>query len=87
MDTATRTKAAADAIGSATLTPNEARRKYFGYGPIAGGDSAYMQQQNYGLAALAARDATRPLAMPPAARVPVALQPAPTDDETVDAAV
>src|SRR4029434_8573793 len=64
MDTATRTKAAADAIGSPTLTPNEARRKYFGYGPLAGGDTAYMQQQNFSLAALAARDRTNTLAKP-----------------------
>jgi HK97 family phage portal protein len=80
MDTATRTKAAGDAIGSAVLTVNESRRKYFGYGPIAGGDTAYMQQQNFSLAALAARDAARPLALPSAAAVPVAQPPAPADE-------
>jgi HK97 family phage portal protein len=73
MDTATRTKAAADAIGSATLTPNEARRKYFGYGPVDGGDTPYMQQQNYSLAALAERDASRPLAAPPPPALPASV--------------
>ena len=82
MDTATRTKAAADAIGSATLTPNEARRKYFGYGPLPGGDTAYMQQQNFSLAALAARDRTNPLAMPSAAEPPAG-PPAADDAERV----
>jgi len=83
MDTATRTKAAADAIGSATLTPNEARRKYFGYGPLAGGDTAYMQQQNFSLAALAARDRTNPLAATPSAAAVPAVPPAADDAELV----
>lgn len=60
MDTATRTKAAADAIGAAVMSPNEARKKYFGLGPIPGGDSAYLQVQNYSLEALAKRDAETP---------------------------
>jgi len=80
MDTATRTKAAADAIGSATLTPNEARRKYFGYGPLTGGDSAYMQQQNYSLAALAARDRENPLMTPSPVGSP-SVPPAMDEDE------
>lgn len=76
MDTATRTKAASDAISGAVLTPNESRRRYFGVGPITGGDTIYMQQQNYSLAALAARDQTNPLAQPPAPPPPPALPPA-----------
>ena len=48
----------------------------FGYGPVAGGDTPYMQQQNFSLAALAARDATQPLATPSAAAVPAARPPA-----------
>lgn len=60
MDTATRTKAAQDAIGSGAMAPNEARQKYFGLGPVPGGDSPYLQQQYYSLEALAARDAAAP---------------------------
>jgi len=37
-------------------TPNEARNK-FGLPPIAGGDTVYMQQQNFSLEALSKRDA------------------------------
>ena len=74
MDTATRTKAAGDAIGAGALTPNEARKKYFGLGTVTGGDTPYMQQQYYSLEALALRDATNPLSKPPAP--PPALPPA-----------
>jgi hypothetical protein len=56
MDTATKVKAAADAVGSGTMAPNEARRRYFGLGPTDGGESPYLQVQNYSLAALAKRD-------------------------------
>ena len=80
MDTATRTKAAADAIGSAAMSPNEARKKYFGLGTIAGGDAAYLQVQNYSLEALARRDAGDPFAKP-AAPEP---EPEPADDDPTD---
>jgi HK97 family phage portal protein len=56
MDTATKVKAAAEAVGSGTMAPNEARRRYFGLGPTDGGESPYLQVQNYSLAALAKRD-------------------------------
>jgi HK97 family phage portal protein len=57
LDHETKTKAAEGAIGSGAVSPNEARRKYYGLGPVAGGDSPYMQQQYYSLEALATRDA------------------------------
>jgi HK97 family phage portal protein len=75
LDTATRTKAAADGIGSGALAPNEARKKYFGLGPVPGGESPYMQQQNYSLEALTARDSA---AVTPA---PTPAIPAPVEDE------
>jgi HK97 family phage portal protein len=56
MDTATKVRAAADAVGSGTIAPNEARRRYFDLGPTQGGESPYLQVQNYSLAALAKRD-------------------------------
>jgi len=82
MDTATRTKAAADAIGSGALSPNEARKKYHGVGPVVGGDSPMVQQQYYSLAALAERDSADPFAKPPPARPAL---PAPPLEEKQDA--
>ena len=79
MDTATKTKAAADAIGSGAMTPNEARFKYFGLGPVPGGDTPYMQQQMFSLAALAERDAAQPFAKP--APAPPALPAEPTEED------
>ena len=82
MDTETRSKAAKDAIGS--LTPNEIRRKFYGLGPVEGGDTVYLQQQMFSLAALAERDTAAPFAMP--APSPAAAPPEPTD-ETVAATI
>jgi len=79
MDTATRTKAAADAVGSGTMTPNEARLRYFGLGPVVGGDTPYLQQQYFSLRALAERDAADPFARAmPAPTVPTV----PVDETT-----
>jgi HK97 family phage portal protein len=57
MDTATKVKAASESIGSGGMAPNEARQRYFNLGPVKGGETPYLQQQNYSLAALAKRDA------------------------------
>ena len=80
MDTQTKTKAAHDAIASGAMTPNEARFKYYGLGPVPGGDTPYMQIQYVSLAALAERDANPP---PPAAPAPTLAPPAdePSDEE------
>jgi hypothetical protein len=64
MDTATKTKAAADAIGAGAMSPDEARERYFGLGPVEGGDTPYMQQQMFSLKALAQRDASDPFSKP-----------------------
>jgi phage portal protein BeeE len=92
MDTATRTKAASDAIGSGAVSPNEARRKYFGLGSVQGGNTPYMQQQNYSLAALDERDRNSPFAAPtpapaPAAPAPVAELPAVAAAAPLDALI
>ena len=79
MVTSTKTKAAAEAIGAGALSPDEARRKWFGLGRVKGGDTPYMQQQNYSLAALAERDADQPFSKPAPAPAPQAL-PAAEDD-------
>jgi HK97 family phage portal protein len=71
MDTATKMKAIADGVGCGVLKPDEGRRK-LGLGPVPGGDSPYLQQQNYSLAALAKRDAQDdPFGKAPAAAQPV----------------
>ena len=86
MVTGTKTKAAAEAIGAGALSPDEARQKWFGLGKVKGGDTPYMQQQNFSLAALAERDAEKPFAKPtPAAPAPAA-SPSEPDDEPDDAA-
>lgn len=65
MDTAAKVKAAADAIGAGFLKPNEARRQ-FDLKPVKGGDTPYLQQQNFSLAALDKRDRGDPFAKPAA---------------------
>jgi len=57
MDTASKVKASADAIKGGGMAPNEARARYLDLGPVSGGESPYLQQQNFSLAALAKRDA------------------------------
>jgi HK97 family phage portal protein len=82
MDSETRSKSAQQAAG--TLSPNEARAKFYGVGAVAGGDSPMVQQQYYSLEALAKRDAGNPfapVATPPA--LPPAPPPTPTRELTV----
>jgi HK97 family phage portal protein len=54
-DTATLTSALRDQVGAGITAPNEARRR-LNLPPATGGETPYLQQQNYSLAALAARD-------------------------------
>jgi len=83
MDAETRTKAASDSISGSVLSPNEARRKYIGYGKTPGGNSVLSQQQNYSLEALAKRDEGDPFAPPPAPQRPESFS-APAEDEDDD---
>jgi len=78
MDSATRSTAAREALAGG-MSPNEARRRFFDLGPVTGGESPYLQQQNFSLEALAKRDAKAdPFATAGAARSVV---DAPDDDE------
>jgi HK97 family phage portal protein len=79
MDTATRTKAAHEAISAGALSPNEARKKYFAVGPVPGGDSPYLQQQYYSLEALAARDTAPPPSGPATPPPPAPVPPEPDE--------
>ena len=56
MDTAARFTAKGQAVKDGWMAPNEARASE-DMPPVAGGESPYLQQQNYSLAALAKRDA------------------------------
>ena len=63
MDTERRYKAHTEAIRGGWKSPDEARLSE-NLEPVPGGDTPYMQQQNYSLAALAKRDSMDPLAGP-----------------------
>lgn len=88
MDTSTKVKAAAEGVKAGFLAPNEARWK-FDLSPVEGGDSPYLQVQNYSLAALDRRDSKENPVTPgvPAVQPP---QETPADgsdsgDQTADA--
>lgn len=79
MDTATQYNTLKLGVDGGFLAPNEARRRV-DYGPVEGGDTPYMQQQNFSLAALQERDDDKPFAKPePAPTAPA--QPQPEDEE------
>jgi HK97 family phage portal protein len=56
MDSVTQVTTIRDAVGAGVMSPNEGRGK-LDLKPVTGGESPYLQQQNYSLAALAKRDA------------------------------
>lgn len=76
MDMALKMTTAADGVKGGIFAPNEARAK-FNLPPVKGGDTPYLQQQNFSLSALDERDKNNPLALPaPAAKTE------PESDET-----
>lgn len=89
MDTATLVESEKNAVSGGIKAPNESRRR-LNLPPVAGGESPYLQQQNYSLEALAKRDAQ---ADPFASRAPVApaappsAPPAKSDDDVEMAAL
>jgi HK97 family phage portal protein len=80
MDTATQIKSLTEAVKGTVMTPNEARRK-MDLRPLPGGDTVYMQQQNYSLAALDARDRENPLSPKPTPPPEPSPDPAPDPNE------
>lgn len=85
MDTAVK------GVGGAIFSPNEARKK-FNLPPVKGGETPYLQQQNFSLAALKERDADKPFSKPepaPAAPVnpPADPEDAPEEDDQTDKAL
>jgi HK97 family phage portal protein len=63
MDMASQIGTLKEAVGGSLLTVNDARKR-LSEKPVAGGDSIWMQQQNYSLEALAERDRNDPFAKP-----------------------
>jgi phage portal protein BeeE len=82
MDSMTAITAIRDAIGAGVMAPNEGRAR-LDLKPVTGGDSPYLQQQNFSLAALAKRDAQ---ADPFAPNTPALPAPAeePDDEPAMD---
>jgi HK97 family phage portal protein len=80
MDTAAKSEAAAKAIG-AGMSPNEARHRYYDLGPVPGGESPYLQEQNWPLRLLSARELPTRAPTPPPAPAPL---PAAADESSAD---
>jgi HK97 family phage portal protein len=79
MDTATMIESEKNAVGAGIKSPDEARKR-LNLKPKPGGESPYLQQQNYSLAALAKRDAQ---ADPFASKTPPAALPAPPTQRAI----
>ncbi|MAG66601.1 MAG: phage portal protein [Pseudomonadales bacterium] len=84
MDSATQIETLDSGVSGKIMTHNEARKR-LNLPPIPGGDTIYLQQQDYSMAAIAARDEKDPLAIQPSTNPP-ATQPEPTDEEVEDQA-
>lgn len=87
MDTGSRVRAAAEAIKSSAMSPDEVRKRWLDLGPVVGGDTPYMQQQNFSLAALAERDKDKPFSKPtagPGVSPTPSMEGTPQDDDSGD---
>lgn len=83
MDSSTKANVAKVLASAGILSPNEGRA-WFDMEPVDGGETPYLQQQNFSLAALAKRDALGP---PPTAGSPSPAapeEPAEPEDPTAD---
>lgn len=84
LDPKSRMEAHEIGVRAAVLKPNEARAAE-GKPPIVGGDTCYLQQQNYSLAALAKRDAQQdPFGTATAPPPPSTPEPEDADPEDAD---
>lgn len=81
MDTMSLVSAAKDSVGSGAMSPNEVRKRYFGLRPVTGGETPYLLQQNFSLAALAKRDAQADPFATNTGRAEPAPAPAPADTD------
>lgn len=84
MDSATKIKTLRDGVEGGIYAPNEARKR-MNLKPLEGGDTVYLQQQNYSLEALARRDAQEDPFNPGTSEPPPPPEP-PGDDDPDDEA-
>jgi len=82
MDPASQIETLAAAVGGTVMAPNEARRR-INLPPLPGGDTVYLQQQNFSLAALDERDRNDPFKKTPAPAAATAL-PSPDEEDEPD---
>ena len=81
MDTAALFESNSTAVGGGWMSPDEARFRA-NFKPVKGGETPYLQQQNYSLAALAKRDALEdPFNQGPAQAAPPMLPAAEADED------
>jgi HK97 family phage portal protein len=80
MDSKTKMEVVTAGVSRGIFSPNEARFK-FNYGPVPGGESPYLQQQNFSLEALERRDEEEP---PPSAMPLPTSAPETEETETND---
>lgn len=85
MDTATLVETLGKGVTTGIMSPNDARRRV-DLPPVKGGDTPYLQQQNYSLSALDERDRAGP-APSDTGRQPASAPPAPTPSKDVDLAL
>jgi HK97 family phage portal protein len=84
MDSVTQMTSIQTAVGAGVMTPNEGRAK-LDLKAKTGGDSPYLQQQNFSLEALAKRDAQADPFAPNTPAAPPQQDPANQPDDEVDA--
>ena len=86
MDSTTLVGVVRDAVGAGVMAPNEGRSK-FDLKPVEGGETPYLQEQNWALSDLAKRGApTRPVTQPAPMDAPEEPDPELDDDEIEKAA-
>lgn len=83
MDTQTMVSTLGDGVNRGLMTPNEARKK-LNSKPLVGGDTIYLQQQQYSIEALHERDQDQPFSKPPAAAPAAAGTPSSADQKEED---
>jgi len=80
MDTQTMVGTLAEGVNRGLMTPNEARKK-INAPPLIGGDTIYLQQQQYSIEALHERDQDEPFSKPTAAAPATTAAPSPERDD------